>query len=176
MRDASRHVDPAAEQRFEAAFRTHFAEVLAYLRRRLPADEANDAAADVFAVAWRRSSEFDDEIPIPWLLGVAYRVTSEHYRSRRRRTALVKRLSSERQNAADDPARLVASRGSAGEALAAFTRLRPRDQELLRLAALEDLTTEQMAEVLGLSPSAVRTALSRARDRFHRELAEDTGS
>jgi DNA-directed RNA polymerase specialized sigma24 family protein len=63
-----------ADRRFEALFRDHHQAVLSYCRRRMVGADAEDLAADVFAVAWRRL----DEVPHAdaekaWLLGVAYR-------------------------------------------------------------------------------------------------------
>jgi DNA-directed RNA polymerase specialized sigma24 family protein len=48
----------------------------------------------------------------------------------------------------------------------AFDTLKPRDQEILRLAAWEQLTTTEGAAVLGCSVSAYRMRLHRARGRL----------
>jgi RNA polymerase sigma-70 factor (ECF subfamily) len=89
--DRSIEVDAA----YRALYDAHYRDVLAYCRRRSNATDAQDAAAEVFAIAWRRR----DEMPTgdsarPWLFGVAYRVLSHHYRSSQRRTRLTHRLQS----------------------------------------------------------------------------------
>jgi RNA polymerase sigma-70 factor (ECF subfamily) len=60
----------------------------------------------------------------------------------------------------------------------ALARLRPEDQELLRLAEWEDLSTADLARVLKCSPNAVTVRLHRAHKRFRSALlaVEDEGS
>lgn len=147
---------------FAAMFQAHHAQVLAYALRRTatPAD-AEDVAAETFVVAWRRR----DSIPtdaLPWLYGVARRVLANQRRSTMRRLRLVARWRPE-------PAPVMAGE-SDGPAQAALARLRPDDQELLRLVAWEELSHAQIATVLGVSVNAVAIRLHRARRRFENEF------
>lgn len=50
-----------SDRRFTALFERHHHEVLAYCTRRIPRTEADDATAEVLAVAWRRIAEVDWE-------------------------------------------------------------------------------------------------------------------
>lgn len=84
--------EPSSSDRLEAIFREHYEAVLAYARRRAPAEVADDVAAETFAIAWRKAEQIPRE-PLPWLLGVARRVLSTHRRSTRRRSRLRDRLS-----------------------------------------------------------------------------------
>jgi hypothetical protein len=55
-----------AEAQFDACFRAHYAEVLAYALRRLgERGAAEDVAAQTFAVAWRRLDALPAD-PLPW--------------------------------------------------------------------------------------------------------------
>src|SRR5690348_6042020 len=82
-------------ERFERCFRAHYADVLAFAIRRLgERAAAEDAAAETFAVAWRRRERLPDP-PQPWLYAVALRVISNQYRSSRRRRDLDQRLTHE---------------------------------------------------------------------------------
>lgn len=65
---------------------------------------------------------------------------------------------------------------SDGPGLAALGRLRPDDQELLRLVAWEELDHRAIGLVLGISSNAVAIRLLRARRRFAEELLKDPGS
>jgi hypothetical protein len=57
--------------------------VLAFSIRRLPdRSTAEDAAAETFAVAWRRRELIPEE-PLPWLYGIALRVAANQRRPRR---------------------------------------------------------------------------------------------
>jgi RNA polymerase sigma-70 factor (ECF subfamily) len=52
----------------------------------------------------------------------------------------------------------------------ALARLRPHDQEILRLAEWEELTHAELAVVFGCSVNAVTIRLHRAHRRFEAEL------
>ena len=52
----------------------------------------------------------------------------------------------------------------------ALARLRPKDQELLRLAEWEELTTGELAQVFDCSTNAIAIRLHRAHRRFGQAL------
>lgn len=148
-------------------FEAHHAHILAYaMRRTASAPEAEDAAAETFAVAWRRIVDVPSD-PLPWLYGIARRVLANQRRSGLRRIALRLRL---RTAEPPPPERLGEAKGPA---LTALARLRPSDQELLRLVAWEELSHRQIAQTLGVSENAVAIRLHRARRRFAELMAED---
>lgn len=156
--------DHKRRERFEAVFAEHYGPVLAYARRRAPAEVVQDVVAETFLVAWRRF----DEIPkrqLPWLYGVARRVLANELRSARRRDALAERAAASIP-ASDPPA---ADPGL----FEALNRLTEHDRELLLLVAWEGLAPADAAEVLGCSRPAVRVRLSRARKRLAAELEPD---
>ncbi len=81
------------DSRFDSLYRDHHREIPAYFIRRIPRSDAEDAAADVFTVAWRRL----DQIPkgdqaVGWLYGVAHKVLSNHWRAGRWALRLNRRL------------------------------------------------------------------------------------
>lgn len=78
---ASGTTSTEAEVRFDACFRAHYPEVLAYAQRRVgERGMAEDVAAQTFAVAWRRLSVLPGD-PLPWLFGVARQVIRNETRS-----------------------------------------------------------------------------------------------
>ena len=162
-----------AEARFRKLYADHGREILAYALRRVDdPEDAADVLAETFLVAWRRSAD----IPAGpqarlWLYGVARRTLANHRRGERRRARLNERLRAELVDAIGD----WASDDGAAGAIAALGRLDPRDRELLRLTAWEELSPRQAAAVLGLSPVAARSRLHRARRRLRREL-ESSGT
>ena len=104
----------------------------------------------------------DDTAALMWLFATARRVLANHHRGRRRRLALADRLRDTLSVAASAAATLD-PHSTVHDALA---RLRPEDQELLRLDAWEDLSSEQIAAVLDITPAAARKRLQRARRRL----------
>lgn len=176
MPDPGRTGRGPAEARFDALYRGHHREILAYCIRRLPPAEAEDAAADVFAIAWRR---IDDVPPadeaIAWLFGVAHRVLSNHRRAGRRFRRLSGRLGGLGSSPSETPETQVVRSAEQQLLITALESLRWSDQEILRLATWEQLPHASIAEMLGISPSAVGQRLSRARKRLGEELVRDAG-
>jgi RNA polymerase sigma-70 factor, ECF subfamily len=162
-------------ERFEAAFRDHYEDVLAYALARADPETAKDAAAAAFLVAWRRRGELPEQ-PLAWLLGVTRKILADQRRARARRTSLARKLATQPGAAENvpDPGEEVSTRAIV---LAALGTLRPADQELLRLVAWEGLTNAEIAVVLGCPRPLIAVRLHRARQRFRAALeARDQAS
>jgi RNA polymerase sigma-70 factor (ECF subfamily) len=153
--------------RFEDCFRRNYADVARFCARRSAAPEdAEDAATEVFATAWRRI----DRLPAApedrlWLFGVARHVIANAERSRARSLRLVQRLQASPPappGAEPDTRRLA-------EALAALS---PGDRELLLMTGWEELTPAQIATVIGRPAPVVSRRLHRARKRLAAQLAD----
>ena len=153
------------EARFNALFARHYPAVFGYAARRVGRDEAGDAAAEVFTVAWRRLSRVPAEPEaLPWLYGVARKVVANHERAARRRL----RLEAKAAGGAVAPA---AGPDAAGfDVEAAVLRLGEADREVLRLAAWEELQPAEIAAVVGCSANAAAVRLHRARQRLAEEI------
>ena len=148
--------------RLEASFRRNYRDVAAYCRRRCTTvEDAEDAATEVFAVAWRRVRDLpaapDDRL---WLFGVARHVVANQARARRRAERLQQRLRHERAPAPPG------ERPDVTPVQRALAALPDADRELLLLTCWEGLTPAQIARVLGRPAPVVSTRLWRARRRF----------
>jgi RNA polymerase sigma-70 factor (ECF subfamily) len=137
-----------------------------FAQRRVGTDLAQEVVAETFLVAWRRL----DDIPgmaVPWL----YRVALYEIANLRRRQLKAARLHDalrdcrhgtpgtgiDEEEELTELARTVA---------VAFANLKPRDQEILRLAAWDQLSSTEGAAVLQCSVPAYRMRLHRARIRL----------
>jgi RNA polymerase sigma factor (sigma-70 family) len=167
---------------FGRFYRRHEQQVLGYMIARCSnPSEVADAVGDTFLAALGAAARFRDDggDADPWLFGIARRVLARQRRSLARRQRLIRRLESlpsftpaeaEAVDAAIDAARL-------GPRLAAaLAKLRPRDQELVRLVAHEGLSPAQAGAALGLNPNTARIRLSRARARVRDLLAAADGA
>ncbi|MCD9153025.1 RNA polymerase sigma factor [Aeromicrobium duanguangcaii] len=147
--------------RFEGLVERYGDRLLAYLLRRVPAEDAADVAADTLMTAWRRVRVMpdDDEQAFWWLLSIGRRSAANHRRGIVRRTALGDRLralpTSAIAPALDDTGLLIRQ---------LLDRLSDDDQELIRLVYWDDLPLRAAATVLGIGESAARKRLQRARD------------
>ena len=161
----------ADELRFRSLYTQHVDALLSFALRRVDSpEEAADVVADTFLVAWRRLHDVPpaDEARL-WLYGVGRRMLANHSRSFRRRDRLGGRLrwALGRAVSVPDPADDVAV---ITDVRAALDRLSRDDRELLRLVGWEGLEPHEVALVLGLPASTVRTRLSRARSRLRAAL------
>lgn len=138
----------------EGLFDAHYERLLAYAIRRVGPDNADDVVAEVFAVAWRRRAEVP-EPPVTWLYATARNTILHERRSHAKRTRLRSVLQLNREPSVDATARV--------EVDSVLDALDPTDAEVLRLTVWEQLTPSEIAEVLGISPTASRNRLLRAR-------------
>lgn len=158
----------AAADAVAALFAEHSTTVYRYARVRLPPADAQDVVSEVFAIAWRRRGEAIEE-PRAWLLGVARRVMANHLRGRERRAALMRRVGADRRPGVDETA-MTRELDALARALA---RLRPADREVIALLAAAELTTAEVAAVLGCSVATAATRVHRARQRLARAYRDE---
>jgi RNA polymerase sigma-70 factor (ECF subfamily) len=164
---------PDTDRRFERCFRDSYAAILAFAIRRMPdRGAAEDAAAETFAVAWRRRDLIPAE-PLPWLYGIALRVIANQRRSSQRQRRLNARLEHEASGSTAGP-ELFEALHHRDAFSRAFSRLSEAEREVLRLIAWDGLDTREAAIVLGCSATAFRVRLHRARRRLAKHL-EETG-
>jgi len=163
----------SANEYFESLFRRYHRQILAYCIRRLPPDDAEDAAAEVFAVAWRKLDQVPPgESALAWLYAVAHRVLSNQWRSGRRRRQLVERLGGLRQARPETPDTQAVRSDEHQMLVDALGRLRWSDQEILRLATWEKLPYSAIGELLGIREAAVGQRIFRARKLLAAELRQ----
>lgn len=153
-------------RRYDELFRAHGRSVVSYCSwRSHPSGDAQDAAAEVFLIAWRRL----DEVPAGdaarvWLYATARRVVANQRRSGRRRSALREELA--RQPAPPPEPAPFASDPAGDRVRDALRRLDPVDREVLLLSEWESLAPAEIARVLGCLAVTARGRLHRARRRF----------
>lgn len=165
-----RSMSVSKEQRFAAIYRAHSRSVLAYCRRRTNPDDVDDAAADVFMTVWRRIDDAPTgEDLLPWLYRVAYLSLSNRWRSAGRQKRLREKLESVGEPESALVHDQVVIRQELQDVLSAARRLRPQDQEILRLAMWESLSTSQIAAVFDIDPNTAKQRLHRARKALIKE-------
>jgi RNA polymerase sigma-70 factor (ECF subfamily) len=151
-------------------FDRHHDEVYAYCRRRTDAEAAADCVAETFLVAWRRLGDVPEgDAALGWLYGVARRTLANEYRRTRRWRRLLTRLRSTEAPVEPTPEMVLVRRERDRTVLAALARLRPQDQELLRLALWEELPHAEIADLLGCSTDAANHRIHRATRRAIKE-------
>ena len=83
--------DRRAEDAFDDLFTRYAAPIRSYARRRIGDAAADDVVTETFLIAWRKLDRMP-EPPLPWLLGIARRVSSNQQRAAARRNRLSERI------------------------------------------------------------------------------------
>jgi RNA polymerase sigma-70 factor (ECF subfamily) len=157
--------------RFEAIWRQHRRHVLAYCLRRASSADAEDACAETFLVVWRRIEEIPpDPRTLLALYGIARRVLSNQSRSFHRRGRLHTKLNSLGVAPVADPLHVVVQSVDDRVVSDAVHRLKPTDREIVMLDVWEDLSRAEIAEVMGMTRSAIDQRIHRAYQKLARSL------
>jgi RNA polymerase sigma factor (sigma-70 family) len=151
---------------FEELYRATYPRVLAYARSMASREDADDAVAEAYAIAWRRQRDIPGGAELGWLIGVTRRVLANTRRGRRRAGALHALLDLQPRVAGPDPAERVEDT----ELRAALLELSPLDREAVLLSAWFDLSSADAAQALGITPAAFRMRAARARRRLRAVL------
>lgn len=167
----------STEERFRAVYADAYDDVLRFVQRRVDPrhvdpGHAEDVVAEAMLAAWRRVEELPGELgdARAWLFGIARNCLLNASRSHRRQDALAVRVARIEPGAArttPDGADAVAERI---DLAAAWSELSATDQEALGLTVFEGLTSTRAGAVLGITDTAYRLRLSRARRALRRRL------
>lgn len=163
--EAEERVEPTD---FDAFYRAEFRSVAALASvltgsRAVGEDIAQEAFCSAFR-RWDRIRTYDN--PAAWVRRVAANMATSAWRRRAREANALSRLRRRREVDVAEP--------TAGdeEFWEAVRRLPPRQAHCLSLRYLEDLTTAEIAAVLGIAEATVRVHLHVARLELGRRLSE----
>lgn len=158
-------------EEFGALYRAHIVEVSRFLARRLPADQVEDLASDLFEIAWSKRNSIPKDFELPWLYKTARYLISNHRRKESGRTAILATL---QEPTAAPSAESIAIADM--ELAVAWGKLPAKEQEALAMWSFEGLEPNQIAVSLGISTNAVNVRLSRAKKNLLAELEKSQGS
>jgi RNA polymerase sigma-70 factor (ECF subfamily) len=158
---------------FAGLYEAHVDRIYAHVRARLgDPDLAEDITAQTFLRAWQSIDRYQ---PIPgrpflaWLFTIANNLVIDHYRRHRRE--LIGLTSEPRDGDRSDPEHLALVADLRGEIRRAIVRLKPEHQLVVALRLIDGLDYQQISEITGRSPGALRVILCRAlsvmRERLH---------
>lgn len=143
---------------FAEHYRQHLPAISKFLARRVDSIEIEDLCSDVFFKAFEKKHLAPEGYELAWLYSIAGHLVSNHRRKKTTANRLLYALS------AATYAPSAESLALADIALAqAWKKLKPADQNLLALVALDGVTVSEAATILEISPNAVSVRLNRAR-------------
>jgi RNA polymerase sigma-70 factor (ECF subfamily) len=194
--DRANHGDGTARQQLLTRHRQRLRKMIALrLDRRLAARvDPSDVVQEALAEADRKLADYLRDRPLPfypWLRQIAAeRLAKLHHRHLHAGKRNARREEPGVLNLPDESAlqlagRLISPESSPSKQLLrrelrqrvqdALARLAERDRDVLVLRYLEQLSTKQTAEVLGITDGAVKTRHLRALERLRALLGEDLG-
>lgn len=162
---------------FEHLFRRNAKPIYNYCFRRTGNwGVAEDLVSVVFLEAWRqRHRSLPPESVVPWLFGIANNVVRNRRRAERRYASALRRIPPPRpEPGLDETIERLGDEREMTEILALVGKLPRRQQEVLSLCVLSELSYEDAAVALSIPIGTVRSRLARARQRLV-ELARDAG-
>lgn len=163
---------PDGRTRLVRLYHEHRDAVVAYCMRRAPREDAMDAVAETFAVAWRRIEDIPSgDAERSWLYAVAYRVLSNQRRGNTRRGRLEDKLTTVATSVGVDPADQLVRSEEDQLVIDAMGALRPDDRELLQLVTWEEHPRDQVAAMFGISRSTLDQRIHRATKRLRKAYA-----
>ena len=159
--------ETSPESRFRRLYDEYHRAILSYFLRRMEREDAYEAAADVYLIAWRKL----DTVPggdraLAWLYAVARRVLANRRRKATRFARLVNRAAQFPSESDPGPEPVVVRNADYQAVTDALARLSHRDQEVLRLAVWDELPHADIGALLGCSAGAVDVRLHRATRRL----------
>ncbi|MDO9397193.1 MAG: RNA polymerase sigma factor [Herbiconiux sp.] len=176
--ESVREGDPSA---FSVIFDLHRNRVFHQAQRMTSTiHDAEDITAATFLEAWRRreSVRLVDGSVIGWLLVTANYLARNLDRSRRRYRSLLDQMREFEHLA--DPADEIADRldrqSMTGRVQSALARLSKRDQDVITLCVVQQLSTTDAAGVLSVPEGTVKSRLSRAKQRLASDVLTSLSS
>ena len=173
VRDLVERARRGDEPAWEALFRRAYPKLLAYASRRLPSQEqAKDAVGETMTRAVANIDKLRSEGGgfDAWMYGIMRHVVVDAQRLLSREGP---GLIPDTVDTGPLPGDRALDREDALEVREAFEQLSPADQELLELRVVAELSTDEVASVLGRKPGTVRMAQSRALARLRALVGED---
>ncbi len=162
-----------ARKYFESLYKEYCQRVLAYCTRRTDSVDAADVCSETFLVVWRRL----DEVPrppetLPYIYGIARKQLTNQLRTAHRRSRLEAKLHSLGVANAPDPATFVVQTARNREVVTALRKLKPKDREIVMLYLWEELPHAVIAQMMGMTKTAVDQRIHRSYQRLERILLE----
>jgi RNA polymerase sigma factor (sigma-70 family) len=130
---------------------------------------AEDAAQAAWWIAWRKLPSLRDPCRLrPWLVAIAANEARKTVKREHRHPVVELKVESDPSPGADPDGAI-----NHIDLANALRHLKPEDRALVALRYAADLDSTELAPVLGISASGVRTRLSRLLDRLRKELGDD---
>jgi RNA polymerase sigma-70 factor (ECF subfamily) len=164
------------EATFDALFAEYSGAIYNFVLRMVgDADRAKDVTQDTFIKVFRHLDTLTEPAATrAWIYRIASNTAIDELRRRRLVTPMGGDVEAyDRADARPGPEEELIAHSLDHRLQRALLRLRANHRQCLLLSDLQDMSPQQIGEVMGMSHGAVRTLLCRARGEMRRELARE---
>lgn len=135
-------------------------------------DSAADCAQDALVRAYRALHRYDPELPFgPWVFRIATNASLNQIRGWRSKQSSLDEVAEFQDAPEHGPESLTVRREEVAEAISALGELSPAYRAALTLRHIQQLTYQEVADVLNLPLGTVKTHLRRARVALRGRIA-----
>ncbi len=135
-------------------------------------DAANDCAQEAFIRAYRALHQYDPTLPFgPWMFRIATNASLNYVQRWHAHESPVEELPESADEPDEGPEATAVRREELAEVVAAMAELPPAYRAALTLRHMQQLSYQEVADVLGLPLGTVKTHLHRARAALRTRLA-----
>ena len=159
---------------FDELFSRYGPMLLRLMRRQLyQPEDATELVQQTFLQMHRARADFDASKKLrPWLLTIAYNLKREYFRRKKRRPEAPLEHEPPNSERRRDPLEVDDDRRRVREALA---QLPEGQRQVIELHWFEELSFNEVAEILGLSVSAVKVRAHRGYKELRKRLESEAG-
>lgn len=162
---------------FAMVYERHFRDIYRYVAGRLDTQAADDIAADTFLVAFRQRNRFDPGRGglRPWLFGIATNLVAQHRRQEARHYKTLARAGTEPAVSSHESrvVSVVSAQMAQPQLARALATLPQGERDVILLVALGQLSHDEVAQALGISPGTVGSRLSRGRQKLRSVIDQE---
>lgn len=158
-----------------ALYRVHAARVWRYVRARLPSDhDAEDVTSDVFMRAIRSHDRFDPAkgTEAAWVAGIARHAVADWWR-RRKPEDPTDDPPRDREPASDGPEEVAARAEESRGLLDHLSCLTERERDAVALRFGAELSSAEIGDAMGISPTAARMLVHRGVKRLREVMSDE---
>jgi RNA polymerase sigma-70 factor (ECF subfamily) len=171
-----------SQEAFEALVMRYERQIYAFTYRMMGnPDDAFDLTQECFIRAYKNLGRTNAELNVSaWLHRIASNACLDVLRRRKRIRWMPWDASKHEpmldSHPTDDPERVAMAGENTSDVQLVLDAMSPRNRQALILREYEGLSTQEIGEVMGLSRSAVKSVLFRAREEFRQVYAQYVGT
>jgi RNA polymerase sigma-70 factor (ECF subfamily) len=153
--------DESSSSNYEAFFRANYSSLWRYVARRVPLSKADDVVSASFGVAWEKYASIETP-SLAWLIRIAsYEIANARRKLERERRSSISIVHEVLAAPSHDDFDGTTVRS-------AMATLNDSDQEILRLILWDELSRDDIAQIIHLSVNAVNVRYHRALQKLER--------